>query len=60
MASFLAFFIIFGPVSVSLIAVVNGPSNWVQYLYFIPNFSFEVVIANIIIGKDITQAAFFP
>ena len=60
MASFLAFFIIFGPVSVSLIAVVQGPCNWVQYLYFIPNFSFEVVIANILLGGDLTEELFFP
>lgn len=59
MASFLAFFIIFGPVSVSLIAAVKPPNNWVQYLYFIPNFSFEVVVANILL-EDYIAERYFP
>ena len=63
MASFLAIFIIFGPVSLALIAIVKAdpvncvPNNWVQYLYFIPNFPFEVVLANIIF-KDIVIEGF--
>lgn len=56
LAAIVGAFFVFIPVSLALISIVvpvaNGvPNSWVQYLYFVPTFPFEVIISNIFLGE---------
>ena len=57
LAAIVGAFMVFVPVSIALISIVlpisqGQANNWVQYLYFLPTFSYEVVVASIFLGDE--------